>query len=168
MWLADISWWNDLLANLRRNPRWEQPSTLWLIEAHVGLSGPGILIFGLIFAGCLLAAVYLWLRTGPVQGTVWGVALTTIAGTYMWSWDFVLLLPLLVDTAARAKQWQVIIGLLGIWLGALVFTLLSFQPAPASNARLWWLPYWVILGLVACRWAGRLGRNPGRPAQIMG
>lgn len=168
LWLADIAWWVDFIANLQRNRRWQQPSTLWLIQSHAESPVVAVLVFSLIFVVCLVAATYLWIRNGPVQGTVWGLALTTIAGTYIWSWDFVLLLPLLIDTVARAKRLGTIVGLLAIWLGTFVFTLLSLQPPPPNNARLWWLPYWVFFGLVACRRLEALGRDGGGTDQVVG
>ncbi len=115
-------------------------------------------VIGLLLAGSIVLAIEISKKTGPVQGTVWGLALTTVAGTYLWSWDFVLLLPLFIDTAARVRRPEGIIGLASVWLGVVVFGLLSLQPGPAGDARLWWLPYWVFFGLVLCRrWVGPAG-----------
>ncbi len=151
LWMADTVWWRDLMANLRRNPQWEQPSTWWLVQSHVGSPVLALGIVGALLAGSILLALDICKKAGPVPGTVWGLALTTVAGTYLWSWDFVLLLPLFIDTAARARRPAGIIGLATVWLGVFVFGLLSLQPGPASNARLWWLPYWVFFGLALCR-----------------
>lgn len=132
LWIADSAWWVDLIANFRRNPQWEQPSAWWLIHSQLSSPVMALGVIGLLLTGSIVLAIEISKKTGPVPGTVWGLALTTVAGKYLWGWNFVLLLPLFIDTAARVRRPEGIIGLVSVWLGAAVFGLLSLQPGPAG------------------------------------
>jgi 4-amino-4-deoxy-L-arabinose transferase-like glycosyltransferase len=75
------------------------------------------------------------------------MALTAIASPYLWSWDFVLLLPLFVDTAARLTNTLSRVVLFVFWAACLVLTVVSIQVVGAGDSRLWWLPPVIITGI---------------------
>lgn len=76
------------------------------------------------------------------------MALTTIASPYLWSWDFVLILPLFIDTAVRLANSVARVTLFAFWAACSILLVLSWQAAGASDSGSWWLPPVMMIGVV--------------------
>jgi hypothetical protein len=148
LFAADRAWPLGLLDNFRQNPSYLTPSLFYHLQAAWGVTG---LIAWLVLAGLALAVdVALWRRLDPTEAAVWTLALTALVAPYIWTWDFVLLLPLLVFSAVRFGFVQRIVLLLGYafyWLWIWLIT----PGAAGGNEQFWWVPAGCLLLVLAIR-----------------
>jgi hypothetical protein len=109
-----IGYWNwipDFISALQQNPGWVQPSLLSVLENRLGT--PGILIWfitALIFS---FINGWIWYRLPPTDAIYWSLALTPLVTPYIWSWDFVMIMPLFVRTLyqiSRIPSYFVLLG----------------------------------------------------------
>src|SRR5207245_1123249 len=86
------AWLSDYYTLLLRNPLWDQPNLLSWLNGFVQPE--------LAWAvwGCAAVLGILLLsrtsRSSLSQSSLWTLALTPVLSPYVWSWDFVLCLPL--------------------------------------------------------------------------
>jgi hypothetical protein len=103
LYLQYPNWIPGMVAALQSNAEWAQPSSLH----HLSLAlGPGmgraawLAWFLLIF--CINAA--LWVRLAPEKAMAWSMAITCLVSPYIWSWDFVFLLPCFLMLLVQARR----------------------------------------------------------------
>jgi hypothetical protein len=100
-----------------------------------------------------LAAFRLWLTRDVEEAIVWSLALTPLVTPYVWSWDFVMVLPLFAVTAMRSRnklQLAILVfGYLVCWL--IAWRILESNP---NNVRYWWIPWYMILLALGASFAG--------------
>jgi hypothetical protein len=81
----------------------------------------------------------LWKNNTPQIAALWTLAITVLVTPYVWSWDFVLILPLLVYVLSRVN-WNgwflLLVGYVLIWGGIAVIQLSD----NFHNSRFWWVP----------------------------
>lgn len=144
LWLADRNWITGLFENLSNNPAWLQPTLLDVLQEMLG--GAALLLY-LPFVVLLFVINWrIWSRYAPSVAILWSMALNVVQSPYMWSWDFVMVLPLLIHTFVNERDkmgYSLYIGAyLIIWLGTI------FIRAQDSNEFFaWWVPY-VALGAI--------------------
>lgn len=99
LWIAYPGWFPDFWQAQQGNPSWLQP-TLYTLLGMVG--GPaGRLLAGAVSLGLFGLNLGLWWRRPPEEALPWSLALTTVASPYLWTWDMVLLLPLVLRSGQR-------------------------------------------------------------------
>lgn len=100
-----IGYWNwipDFFAALQQNPGWAQPSLLSILGSRLGAAGILIwLITAVIFS---LINGWIWYRLPPTDAIYWSLALTPLVTPYIWSWDFVMIMPLFVRTLYEIRR----------------------------------------------------------------
>ncbi|MCU0511394.1 MAG: glycosyltransferase 87 family protein, partial [Anaerolineae bacterium] len=125
LWLAFPGWLEGFLWAQGRNAVWLQPSLLFWLRAMAGTAGS--LLWALLALAALAVTVRRWRRIPPDAAMRQTLALTVIITPYVWSWDFVLLLPLLiralfgVQTRAARLVWAA--GYAALWLALLAVRL---------------------------------------------
>jgi hypothetical protein len=81
------------------------------------------------------------------EAAIWSLALTTLITPYVWSWDFVLLIPLLTSylyqKMPRYSTWLLYFGLISCW-GVIAYMKLTGQ---TSDELFWWVP-WYLIGFI--------------------
>ncbi len=145
LWLADLNWVKDFVRSFLSNARWLQPALFTQLQIQFGK--PGLILWSVVAISCIAISTTLWNRLNPQRAVLWGLALTTIAAPYIWSWDFTLLLPLFIDTAARLTKIYARLILILTWLTCFFFSIWSRQ-FEASDHRLWWLPFTMLFGII--------------------
>ena len=146
LWVFDPNWVKDFIWNLRSLPKWWQPALL--SQLQVMFDRQGFVLWFLVATTCLVISIVLWNKLAPHQAVLWSLALTTLAAPYLWSWDFTLLLPLFIDTAARLTKVYARLILFFSWVMSLFFSIWSHQ-FDDGDKRLWWLPLVMLFGLGA-------------------
>jgi len=147
LWLSSSNWFMDFLLNLQRNPNWEQPNIFSLLHNKFGLLG---FIFWLpLYTIILMLSLQAWSKYEPQKAVLWSLALTTIVSPYLWSWDFVFLLPLFVNTAIELSNFLSRLTLSIFYIVCFIFSLIALQGVAATDKVLWWFPITLIIGVAA-------------------
>lgn len=145
LFIAYPQWYFDLFQNVVTNQDWAHPSLLhWL---SLKLDRFGIFIWGMIFLAGLRINFRFWHQLSKREAVVRSLAITPLFTPYIWSWDFVLVLPLLIEYAFRIRpkpaHWILAVGFLSC-LGIMMVSKLSGE---LSDAYFWWVP-WYLIGFV--------------------
>lgn len=144
LFFGSLDWLSDFSAQLGRNPSWRHPSILTIFQS---LSGD----FG-FYLWLVLALAVLWVnfrlwRTLPAEEAVlWSLALTPIVTPYVWSWDFVLILPLFISRISGFRKKRGTLYLFEAYLvcwGLMVWLRITGM----SDFYLWWVP-WFYLAVI--------------------
>jgi hypothetical protein len=143
LWIAHPNWFPDFLRTLQANPSWLQPTLFTVLR---GLLGPaGTWLAGLVALGALAVNLWLWWKYPAQEVVPWSLALTTLATPYLWTWDVVLMLPLLIRSVQRQRAlaaralWGG--GVAVLWGALLTIRLLTDE----SDHRHWWVPWFLFL-----------------------
>lgn len=156
LFAADPRWYLDLARNLVGYQQWAHPSLLFWLSLKLGRSG--LFIWAALFLAAFALNFRFWRRLPPSEAVLRSLALTPLLTPYVWSWDFVLLLPLLVHMAFRPgpnrARW--ILGFGFVSCSAVIMA--SKLSAELSDAYFWWVP-WYLIGFALL--SARL--HPGDP-----
>ena len=148
LFLLFPGWISDYLSNLTTNPTWLYPSLYsYLIET---LNSRGIAIF---FAGLYLimgigVSVFLSFKLDGFESLLWSLALTTVFTPIIWSYDFVLVYPLVVYMVfANKSKLSTWITCCGFGIVLIVFGAI-FLDRKVSDQHYIWVPLSLNLTLV--------------------
>lgn len=157
-------WIDGLRWALARNPSWLQPSSLTALQANLG--NGGVVVWVGLVIGALVGTVWLWMRTQPTVAAIWTLALTVLVTPYVWSYDFVLLIPLLIFTLFQVTSvvarlaWVAGYGM--IWVAFVSLRLTSSN----SDEIFWWVPAACLLLVLACWGISRRLPTTPQPATL--
>ena len=93
-WLFFPKWIPDFLNNIQTNAAWDQPVLHNVINKTLGFSGLYSWIPLLIIG--LGISIYSWVKFENKSAIIITFTTTSLASIYLWSWDFVLLFPLII------------------------------------------------------------------------
>ena len=159
LWFHSPGWPMDFMESLSANPQWAQPT----LRARLGEYPGGAALYPLLVVACLGAGIATWRRMGQPQATYWLMALTPLALPYGWTWDFTLMLPLLVDTAARLARRRSQLTLMAVWALNLA-AYIAIRMVNDGEQQFWWMPAWMLLGILASlgleKWPARQVKQP--------
>jgi hypothetical protein len=142
VFLGFPSWPTDFIASIRQNPEYLQPSLFSLLPYWLG--DFGYIIWALTAISIFTVNVWLWLSRKREDAIYWSLALTPLVTPYVWSWDFVMVLPLLIRSVfALSRWWKLATLLLAYCLCWILNLYISFR-TDVSNHRYWPIP-WIIL-----------------------
>lgn len=147
LWLSSSNWFMDFLSSLQRNPNWSQPNVFSLLHNKFGVWG--FIFWLLLYIVILILSLQIWAKSEPQKAVLWSLALTAIVSPYLWSWDFVFLLPLFVDTAVGLSNLFSRLTLSFFYIACFTFSLIALQGGTASDNVLWWLPIVLVIGITA-------------------
>lgn len=150
-------WLPDLLLNFQLNKDWAHPNLYNVFSAFLpSISGVLYLIF---FGFGLAISAWIVQRVKDSYGLFWILAITPIFTPYIWSWDFVLMYPLLIflifnQPSERRSNLllstfflvfvlyitQKLMGIIGdfttIWVpNVLLLILVLFNAMPTNNSK---------------------------------
>lgn len=145
LFIAYPNWIPDALHAMSQNPIWSYPSLFVLFERFFGSWGYLLWIFTSIITIWINQS--LWKKFQPIHATYWSLALAPLVSPYVGSWDFVILLPLLICTFVSIDWKRKIILILFYALAWIQMA--QIQKLEVShNHYFWWVPLW-FLGLSA-------------------
>lgn len=145
LWFSGPIWVNDFLSNLQKNPDWAQPSIFSIL--HNSLGAIGFAFWFIIYATIIALNFQIWSKHKPEKAVLWSLASTAIISPYLWSWDFVLLLPLFIDTLIRLSNTLSKLILLTFYIICFFGSIFALQSGTASDEVLWWFPLVLITGV---------------------
>lgn len=144
LFIAYPPWIPDAITSMATNPRWTYPSLFSLFQRYLG--GWGYIPWGMIVIFVVGHCYFLWKQLPPQNAMYWSIALAPLLTPYIGSWDFVVLLPLLIFTFANAdwKRKLFLIFLYGfVWFGMAFLQLQS----GSHDFYFWWVPLALIGGI---------------------
>ena len=148
LFIAHPAWIPDWIASMAKNYTWQHPSLFSIFQQMLGRWG--LVPWAAIAAGVLTFTFLLWKKIPPFAAMLWSLALTTLVTPYVWSWDFVLLLPLWMFSFTKANwKWKIflLVSYLIAWYG---MALVQMQ-AGSQNQSFWWVPLWFV-GILVPAW----------------
>ena len=141
LFLAHPTWYQSFFSNIRQNPSWLHPSFFIMLVDSTGVWG--YLVWGCAIMAGIYATYHLWKKFKPVLAMEWTLGLTTIVSPYIWSWDFVLILPLWISIFSLSK-WKVQIFLVVTYILGWVGMAISQIVSGGNNQTFWWVPLWYM------------------------
>jgi hypothetical protein len=145
------NWIPDFLYNLSINNRWFYPTLYsFLISKSVNIELAIALAITYLVIGISIAVV-LTFKLDKFEALLWCLALTPLFCPVVWSWDFVLLYPLIIflvfETKSIIGSWVIYCGF-GICTIALIFMqIFGFK----DNQLTFWVPPFLIVNLLLSR-----------------
>ncbi|MDQ2692109.1 MAG: DUF2029 domain-containing protein [Chloroflexota bacterium] len=150
LFVAYTDWFPDFIWSLQQNPSWAQPSTLHFLRTVIPNGGEAIWILLAILLFVL--NMRLWATLPKQDAIYWSLALTPLMTPYIWTWDFVMLLPLFISFLFKAKT-KISLGVL---LGGYLLTwglIMSLKNQGEVNESLfWWVPWMWIMFIIGAIW----------------
>jgi hypothetical protein len=141
LFIAYPAWIPDWLKSMGENYTWLHPSLFSVLRQSLGLWG-SIMWAGITFIA-LGVSHFLWRKFSPPAAMLWTLALTTLVTPYVWSWDFVLLLPIWMHTFVKANWKSKMFLLISYALAWYGMALVQMQEG-SQNQSFWWVPLWFI------------------------
>lgn len=134
-------WIPDWLASMRSNYIWPHPSLFSILKELIGVWG--YFLWGITGLIGLTICYQLCKKLPPPVTMIWSLGLTTIVTPYVWSWDFVLLLPIWIYTFTQA-EWKrrllLVLSYLLSWYGMALVQSMELH----HNQFFWWVPVWFL------------------------
>jgi hypothetical protein len=144
LFIAYPGWIPDAIASMTSNAPWAFPTLLKLFEFNFGAWGR--VLWGITSIGVFVFAIFIWRRFDLVTATYWNLGLALLISPYLGSWDFVVLIPIIIVSFVRSNlpgRIFIIAVYLAGWYGmALVQALEN-----SHNHFFWWVPVWFLLAM---------------------
>ncbi len=141
LFISCPAWIPDWFRSMQANYSWLHPSLFSILRQSMGVWGT--FIWAAMMMPALGISYQLWMKLPARVAMLWSLGITTIVTPYIWSWDFVLLLPIWMYTFARAdwKRKTLLLVLYAIaWYG---MALVQAQVG-SHNQNFWWAPLWFM------------------------
>jgi hypothetical protein len=130
-------WIPDWIKSMQSNYTWLHPSLFSIFRQNLGNWGT-VLWAALLIIGVGIS-FWLWIKSSPQIAMLWTLGITTIVTPYVWSWDFVLLLPIWMYLFTL-PDWQRKALLVAFYAVAWYGTALIQSKTGSNNQEFWWVP----------------------------
>jgi hypothetical protein len=145
------NWIPDFLHNLSNNNKWIYPTLCSVLFSRSVNIGMALAVTSLYFVIGIGIAVFLTFRLDKFEALLWSLALTPLFCPVVWSWDFVLLYPLIIFMAFKTKS-KISSLLIYCSFGVcailfIIMEILGFR----DNQLTFWVPLFLITTLLLCR-----------------
>jgi hypothetical protein len=130
-------WIPDWIQSMQSNTTWRHPSLFSIFLQTLGQWG--ILFWGVLLVLALVIILQLWTKLPAQVAMLWTLGITVVVTPYIWSWDFVLLLPVWMYTFTQV-EWKRKFILLAIYAATWYGTALVHSRVGSNNQEFWWVP----------------------------
>lgn len=149
------AWIPDWLRSMQANHVWQHPSLFFILDRSMGVWG--IFVWMTILVLAIGISYWIWAKFPPQVAMMWSLGITTIVTPYIWSWDFVFLLPIWMYTFTQVdwkRKTLILIFYIIAWYG---MALVQMRES-SDNSLFWWVPvYFVAVIVCVTNWkAGSL------------
>ncbi len=97
------NWIPDFLKNLSNNPFWSYPTPYAYFQDIFSIKVTAMVLAGIYLLGGIGIALVLSHRLNSNEVLLWSLALTPVFSPVIWSWDFVLMYPLMLHLAFNRR-----------------------------------------------------------------
>jgi len=164
LFILSPGWIRDFIQNLLDNPGWAYPTFYTIFRTILPSDTlPMILAVFLLFIGIGITITISY-RLEKKEGLLWSMALTPVFSPVVWSWDFVLIYPLLLFLVFNRKNLRTSnIVLIGFFI--CLFAYITMVQLGYVNDR---FGFWVPIFLCAVMFVGnKFRRNAQDLASIL-
>lgn len=148
--ISSPNWLNDFIFNLSTNPTWKHPSLY--TAGFLPLSKLGQFYGYLFFLTGISISLYLVTRSDKKEMFLWILALITVFSPYIWSWDFVLMYPVMIFTLFSQKNMFTTTLLYSSYLLVLGLYTTQKLTGQMDDSGLWWIPWCLLVITLVVRW----------------
>jgi len=146
--LGGENWIYQLIENLKGNTRWLQPNPFSFLVQQIGLSP----LIGFIFFAIALSFLFYYSYTHNMYDSIiLSMAITTLLSPFIWSWDFVLLFPLVISSYKKNNfkiaRLIILLGFSSITLFFLVIKISGYN----SDDLFIWIPSSILFLLLLAK-----------------
>lgn len=144
LFIAFPSWLLSYFQSLAEAPQWMYASILTIARIWLGHEGLAWGSWLLVFVFASIITIRLWKHGALAVAMPWTLAMTLIASPFVWSWDQILLLPLIVSMAITLTGREALLW----WTGyaAIIMGFIFLRLASSNVDYLYfWVP-WVMVG----------------------
>jgi hypothetical protein len=153
-WISNLQWWLTYLDALKLNPTWAHPNLFTVLQLTLGQFG--LVIWILLFIVLSGINVWLWLRFIPEIAVIWSLGLTAVASPYLFSYDFVLLVPLIAWLIIRSRSLAQRLYLITGWLLSSGLMLWIRVSTDNDDRHYWWFPLFIFAWILLVNGFNRL------------
>lgn len=145
------NWVPDFFLNLSNNPPWFYPSLYSFLLSSSGSLGMSLATAWIWFIIGISIGILLTFKLDSVEALLWCLAITPLFSPVVWSWDFVLLYPLIIfmvfQKKSRVSSW-VLYCSYGICTIAFIFMKIY---GLVDDQMTFWVPPFLITALLLSR-----------------
>lgn len=156
LFLASTDWHKDFLHQLQDNPDWVQPGIFSQFKMKLG--DIGIVLWGIVAFIGMTINLWLWFTLSSEKAVLGSLALTPLVSPYIWSWDFVTLMPFfvwcLISIRTITPRLLLASGYVLCWYGMLQIALSDNY----SDSRFWWVSWFMFGVTVSAYWIDQKSR----------
>ncbi len=146
LFILSPGWIRDFVQNLLDNPGWAYPTFYTIFRTILPSDTlPTIIAVILLFIGIGITIAISY-RLEKNEALLWSMALTPVFSPVVWSWDFVLIYPLLLFLVFNRKNLRTSITVLIGYFICLVLYITMVQLGYADDRYGFWVP--IFLNLV--------------------
>lgn len=147
LFLVQPDFYKKLIENILGNNSWAQPSSLSFLKIQFGNARTWIWIFlaGIIF----IVNLWIWIHYPSQKAVLWCLALTALVSPYLWSWDFVMLLPLAVSLFAELRTKYALFLLIAGFAGCDWIEISMRLGRDVPDDLHWWIPIYFLTVFLA-------------------
>lgn len=150
LFLVSPGWLTDFMSALQKNPSWAHPSSMSVLRDVVPAYGTAIWILW----ACVVFILNIWVwKIKPKQEAVlWSLALTPLISPYIWTWDFVVILPLFIHTLHHARHKASLTILHAGYLVCWVLIVAAQYHGSTNEYSFWWIPWYLVAMILSGRY----------------
>ncbi|MCK5683149.1 hypothetical protein KAJ27_03475 [bacterium] len=137
LFIFHAEWIPDFITALKNNPKWLHPSTFQVLKKNLGNSAYILNILLYIFA--LFSVFKIYMSKGLRAAILIGLALTPLVTPYLWSYDFIIILPLFIHILCTSDSIKIkvvhllVFTLISVWIYYKSANIIKF-----SDYNYWW------------------------------
>jgi hypothetical protein len=146
LFLLYPNWMVDFISNINTNAHWDQPTILNILTNIVG-SNLGMTLWLIIFFLIILFNFMIWKNFPPRMAAAFSLAMTAIISPYLWSWDFVIVLPFIVTLIFNQSKILRYVSLICLFTCDVLAWSMRLS-GPVNDRDNWWIPPIIILPIM--------------------
>ncbi len=138
LFLLYPNWIPDFAHNILSNPQWPYPTLHAFLLSMLSSRTLSYVISGSYLLAGISIVVYLSRKLNGFDALMWSLSLTTLFSPVIWSWDFVLMYPLIIylsfDRRSKTSSW---IAIGGFFICMVMFIFMKNAGFVNDNYAIW-------------------------------
>jgi hypothetical protein len=156
------NWIPDFLSNLATNNTWFYPTLYAFLVSNFGLRTMTLSLAGIYLVIGLMVSIFLSIKLDKFEALLWVLAITPLFSPIVWSWDFVLLYPLMIFMVLEKKS---VVSSRITYSGYVICTIIFIvmrSTGHISEHFTFWIPVFLISVLLL----SRISKNFGQVSKV--